>query len=123
VLVVDELSRNAANALLQQLNRDTQRMAFKCSAIQLTRQHKVDGVVQYKPEWVEVFKDPITSHDKQSKKGRVKTYQSDIGGFRVVDELVNDYDPNVWKNAMVEVFRNGQILHEYALEDIRKAAI
>lgn len=46
-------------ALLQKLNRDTQKFAYKCSSV------KVDG------QWMDVYKDPVTDPGKVSKKGRL----------------------------------------------------
>jgi len=46
--------------LMQKINRDTLKFAFKCSAI------KVNG------EWHDVFKDPITDWGKKSLRGRVE---------------------------------------------------
>jgi nicotinamide phosphoribosyltransferase len=46
--------------LLQQLDRDTQRFAFKCCA------------AQRNGTWVDVYKDPISDKGKGSKRGRMK---------------------------------------------------
>lgn len=48
-------------ALLQQVNRDTQKFAYKCSAVEK------DG------EWMDVYKDPITDPGKRSMAGRLDT--------------------------------------------------
>ena len=53
----DSIAFGSGGGLLQKLNRDTQKCAFKCSAI------TVDGVER------EVFKDPITDKGKAPKKG------------------------------------------------------
>ena len=45
-------------ALLQKVDRDTMKFAFKCSAIQ------IGG------EWRDVYKDPATDHGKRSMKRR-----------------------------------------------------
>ncbi len=55
----DNVAFGQGGALLQQINRDTMQFAMKCSAA------RING------EWVEVFKDPITSSMKKSKKGRL----------------------------------------------------
>ncbi len=55
----DNVAFGQGGALLQQINRDTLEFAMKCSAA------KINGV------WVEVYKDPVTSSMKKSKKGRL----------------------------------------------------
>ena len=105
----DNIAFGSGGALLQQLNRDTQKMAFKCSAVQ------IDG------EWHDVWKDPITDHGKQSKRGRVQTFRSKEGGFLTLTE--NDTPaPTGWLLGMTEVFRDGKILKEYTFEEVRNNA-
>jgi nicotinamide phosphoribosyltransferase len=55
----DNVAFGQGGALLQQVNRDTSEFAMKCSAAMI------------KGKWVEVYKDPITSSMKKSKKGRL----------------------------------------------------
>ena len=55
----DNLVFGSGGALLQKLNRDTQKCAFKCCSI------TINGVER------EVFKDPITDPGKKSKKGKL----------------------------------------------------
>jgi len=57
----DNIAFGMGGALLQMVNRDTQKFAMKCSAA------KING------EWVDVFKDPITDPGKTSKKGILDT--------------------------------------------------
>lgn len=54
---VDNIAFGMGGALLQRLDRDTQKFAMKCSAAYINK------------KWVEVFKDPITDSGKRSKKG------------------------------------------------------
>mgnify|MGYP003419972213 CR=1 FL=1 len=54
----DNLAFGMGGALLQMVNRDTQKFAMKASAAM------ING------EWIDVFKDPITDAGKKSKKGR-----------------------------------------------------
>ena len=54
--------------LLQKLDRDTHKMALKCSAISIGGQ------------WRDVFKDPVTDPGKRSLGGRVVGYEAN-GGF------------------------------------------
>jgi len=96
-------------ALLQQVNRDTQKFAFKCSyAI-------VDG------KGVDVFKDPITDKGKTSKKGRldlVLTHNIALNKSTYKTIVGNDSVGSVLRT----VFENGKVTKEYTLEQIRKIA-
>jgi nicotinamide phosphoribosyltransferase len=87
-------------ALLQKVNRDTQRFAFKCS------EATIDG------ERVPVFKDPKTDPGKRSKSGRMSLVRRDGMLQTVPGEQLDD--------LLVPVFRNGEILREYTLDEVRK---
>jgi len=92
--------------LLQKVNRDTQRFAFKSCA------QKRDG------EWHDVYKEP-TDASKTSKRGRMKliqTHGDHDGVFATVP--LNDERPDV----MVEVFRNGVLKTDHAWAEIRERA-
>jgi nicotinamide phosphoribosyltransferase len=54
----DNVAFGMGGGLLQKLDRDTQRFAFKCSAIE------IDG------NWRDVYKSPVTDSTKNSKSGR-----------------------------------------------------
>jgi nicotinamide phosphoribosyltransferase len=108
----DNIAFGMGGALLQQVDRDTQRFAMKCSSI------KIDG------EWMDVQKDPITDSGKKSKAGRVTLWQS--GG-----ELASGIKPPAgwtdkgyggWVEAMQTVFRDGQIIREYTFDEVRANA-
>ena len=88
-------------ALLQKLNRDTQKFAVKCSEV------TVDGKA------IAVYKDPITDPGKTSKKGRLALIKTDTG-YKTVASSVDD--------QLVCVYENGKILQEQSLEDIRQRA-
>lgn len=89
-------------ALLQKVNRDTQRFAFKCS------EATVDG------QRVKVFKDPITDHGKRSKAGRLSLVQRSGRLETVEGEQADD--------LLVPVFENGEILRRYSLAEVRDRA-
>jgi nicotinamide phosphoribosyltransferase len=91
-------------ALLQKVNRDTQRFAMKASAI------RIDG------EWRDVYKDPVTDPAKRSKAGRLALVEEN-GCLNTV-RLESAVD----RNLLVEVFRNGELLQEWNLEQIRERA-
>lgn len=89
-------------ALLQKLDRDTQRMALKCA------ETTCDGEV------IEVYKDPITDQTKTSVPGRVALIKQD-GVLTTVKGPHKD-------DVMGEVFRNGTILQYPSLSEIRERA-
>jgi nicotinamide phosphoribosyltransferase len=91
-------------ALLQKVNRDTQRFAMKASAI------RIDG------EWRDVYKDPVTDPAKRSKAGRLALVEEN-GSLNTV-RLESAVD----RNLLVEVFRNGELLQEWNFEQIRERA-
>jgi nicotinamide phosphoribosyltransferase len=61
----DNVAFGQGGALLQQINRDTLEFAMKCSAAMI------------KGKWVDVYKDPITSSMKKSKRGRLMLVEED----------------------------------------------
>ncbi len=91
--------------LLQQVTRDTMSWAMKASAIQ------ING------EWIDIFKDPITSRAKRSKKGRLALIKNDDGTLQTVKEssLANAAD-----NLLRDVFVDGQLLVDDSLTTIRE---
>jgi nicotinamide phosphoribosyltransferase len=102
----DNVAFGMGGALLQIVNRDTQKFAMKCSAID------VNG------EWIDVFKDPVTDSGKRSKKGRIKLVRSLLdGSYWTVRE--NELIKAPTEDVLVEVFRNGKILKTYTLEEVR----
>jgi nicotinamide phosphoribosyltransferase len=85
--------------LLQHVNRDTLKFAFKCAAA-------LRG-----GEWVDVSKDPATDTGKRSKKGHQALVREN-GGFTTVRGPRND-------DVLVPVFQDGRVLHTYSLDEIR----
>ncbi|MGH8041860.1 MAG: nicotinate phosphoribosyltransferase, partial [Rudaea sp.] len=69
----DNIAFGMGGALLQKLNRDTQKFALKCSAA------RIDG------RWKDVYKDPVTDHAKASKRGRLTLARHrEYGTFKTV---------------------------------------
>lgn len=91
-------------ALLQQVNRDTQKFAFKCSSA------NVDG------KEVEVFKDPVTDHGKRSKKGRLDLVMRLEKGKQTLTTVQGE----AFGSLLKPVFENGKILREFTLEEVRR---
>lgn len=90
-------------ALLQKLDRDTQKFAYKCSSARINGKD------------VAVFKDPVTDSGKRSKRGKLSyTYMS--GRYETVEGADAPGD------MLRTVYENGHILIDYTLDDIRLRA-
>lgn len=97
----DNVTFGMGGGLLQKVNRDTQKFAFKCSSA------VVDGVER------DVYKDPATDHGKVSKRGRLSLIHEN-GSFKTLRERPDD--------ALVTVFEDGEIVKRYTLDEVRGAA-
>lgn len=87
-------------ALLQQVNRDTQRFAYKCSSATIAGKQ------------VDVYKDPKTDPGKRSKKGRLDlVYRA--GKFETISGDGN------WGSVLSTVYENGKIVKRTTLNEIR----
>jgi nicotinamide phosphoribosyltransferase len=109
----DNLAFGMGGALLQQIDRDTQKFAMKCSAA------KING------EWVDVFKDPITDKVKASKKGRITLWTNSGGEFAssvTAPTGWTDRGIGGWTEAMEEVFRDGKLIKEVTFDQVRANA-
>ena len=103
----ENLAFGMGGGLLQQLDRDTQKFALKCSAA------KVDG------QWIDVSKDPATDPGKRSKAGRLALLVDEAGAYRTVALAEGQAPEAGWRDAMVTVWENGALLVDQALADIR----
>lgn len=90
--------------LLQGMNRDTMQWAMKCSAI------KINGL------WYDVYKDPITSKAKKSKKGRFAVVYEK--GVATCQPLAG----NAWQNMLQRVWMNGVLLIDDTFDNVRSRA-
>ncbi len=109
-IAAENLVFGMGGALLQKLNRDTQKFAFKCSYAE------VDGKgVEVKKQPVEMnAKGELHPSFKTSKGGRLKLIWKD-GGYQTVKA---DAFPD-FEDQLVIVFENGEILREETFEKIR----
>jgi len=105
-LSADNVAFGMGAELLQKVNRDTLRFAMKASAAE------IDG------EWRDVYKDPVTDQGKRSKAGRLALIHDDGDGYRTVRERDRGDRPN----ALVTVYRNGELLVDWRFEEIRQRA-
>lgn len=102
----DNLAFGSGGGLLQKLNRDTEKFAFKCSSA------NVDGHER------DVFKRPITDGGKKSKAGRLKLIQNSDGTFVTVREQEFPESPDLLQT----VFRDGQLVNRQSYQGIRMRA-
>ncbi|CAB4241791.1 PncB Nicotinic acid phosphoribosyltransferase [uncultured Caudovirales phage] len=109
----DNIAFGMGGALLQIVDRDTQRFAMKCSSA------KING------EWVDVQKDPITDSGKRSKAGRVTLWTNSGGEFASgVTAPTGWTDKGIggWTEALSEVYRDGKLVSEITFEQVRANA-
>ncbi|KAK7077965.1 hypothetical protein SK128_018674, partial [Halocaridina rubra] len=95
----------SGGSLLQKVDRDTQKCAFKCSYA------VINGNA------VDVYKQPITDPGKTSKKGRLALHFIN-GSYVTVSQ--ESADPE--QDLLVPVFENGELLKDYTLEEVRQRA-
>jgi len=105
-LSADNVAFGMGGELLQKVNRDTQKFAMKASAICINGQ------------WHDVYKDPITDQGKRSKKGRLALIKEN-GQFKTVRKE----DASAEQNQLVSVYRDGRVLVDYTLAQVRENAI
>jgi nicotinamide phosphoribosyltransferase len=101
----DNIAFGMGGALLQQMNRDTQKFAMKCSSARINGQ------------WVDVFKDPVTDPGKVSKKGRLDLIRD--GSTREYLTYAIGHTPSTQPSELVEVFSNGQLVKEWSFAEVR----
>ena len=101
----DNIAFGQGGALLQIVNRDTLEFAMKCSAA------FING------KWVEVYKDPVTSSMKKSKKGRLMLVVRD-GKFKT-ESL--DYGAHV-HDQLHQRYKDGHLYNETTFVQVRARA-
>mmetsp|Transcript_2626 Transcript_2626/g.6770 ORF Transcript_2626/g.6770 Transcript_2626/m.6770 type:complete len:545 (+) Transcript_2626:84-1718(+) len=132
-IAADNVVFGSGGALLQRLDRDTFKCAFKCAEIMVNGQPSP------------VFKDPITDAGKASKKGRLTLQLASETTFPPEALYKSSKDSGVpggtgyihkygdWitvaedkgdksKDKLVEVFRNGVLTKEWTFDEIRLKA-
>lgn len=109
----ENLVLGMGGALLQKLNRDTQKYALKCSYAE------IDGkpvIVQKRPKELNSKGEMVKSF-KISKAGKLKLVQQN-GSYKTVG--ANEF-PEL-ADELITVFENGEIKKEYSFEEIRENA-
>jgi nicotinamide phosphoribosyltransferase len=107
----DNIAFGMGGALLQQVDRDTQRFAMKCSSA------LING------EWRDVQKDPVTDSGKKSKAGRVTLWESGGEYASGVNAPRGWTDKGfIWRDALETVYYNGKLVKEIDFATIRANA-
>ncbi len=96
----------SGGGLLQKIDRDTQKWAFKCCAAE------IEGIGQ-----IEVRKDPVTDQGKRSKGGRLDLILEN-GAYRTI--ALEGYDIAHPQTVMDTVYENGRILTHTTFEQCRQ---
>ena len=102
----DNVAFGSGGGLLQKINRDTQKFAFKCSSVQ----------VGDEPTERDVYKQPITDSGKKSKSGRLKLVRENGDMITVASK-----DPRI--DMLQTVFKDGQTVISQNFSDIRSRAV
>ena len=107
----ENVSFGMGGALLQKVDRDTQRFAYKASAA------LIDGPEgQY---FQPIYKDPVTDPGKRSKDGVLDLVRE---GSRLVTKQYQSFDTEYPGSVMRVVYRDGEVLIDETLEEIRGRA-
>jgi nicotinamide phosphoribosyltransferase len=106
----DNIAFGMGGALLQIVDRDTQKFAMKCSAA------CVNG------QWIDVVKDPITDSGKKSKAGRVTLWTNGTGEFVSSIDQPKQWADKGWTNALETVYVDGKLVKEITFEEVRANA-
>ena len=100
----DNLAFGSGGGLLQKLNRDTLKFAFKCSRATVNGEER------------DVFKQPVTDAGKRSKSGRLALIRG-VNGFETVRA-----DSPRGDDVLREVFRDGRVTQAWTFEEVRANA-
>jgi len=101
----ENIAFGMGGALLQRdIHRDTMNWAMKANAIKFADEN----------DWQDVYKDPITDPGKKSKRGRLALVKEN-GIFKTV----RNSDLRERNNLLQEVWRNGELIHNQTLGEIR----
>jgi nicotinamide phosphoribosyltransferase len=105
----DNIAFGMGGALLQQVDRDTQKFAMKCSSAE------VNG------EWIDVQKDPATDPGKKSKAGRVELWRMGSEWISSVDQPKGWFDKGFGPATQMleEVYRDGKLIKEIDFATVR----
>ena len=110
---VENIAFGMGGALLQKVDRDTQKFAIKCSSIVING----DEVnVQKNPVEINSQGERVQSF-KKSKTGKLKLIKDENGQFQTIQKADSFED-----DLLVDVFENGNLLVDYTFEEIIERA-
>jgi len=105
---IENIAFGMGGALLQKVDRDTQKFAFKCSSI------TING------EEAEVRKNPIEINEKGE---RVQSFKkSKAGRLKLVNGQTVEHSHDEESDELVEVLLNGKVMKEWTFEEVRERA-
>ena len=109
----DNIAFGMGGALLQAVDRDTQKFAMKCSAVEMGEGN-----------WINVQKDPLTDPGKKSKTGCVNLWRSGNEFVSAVDKPTGWHDKAVgdFVDALETVYCDGKLIKEITFEEVRANA-
>ena len=110
---VENIAFGMGGALLQKVDRDTQKFAFKCSSIIINGE---EADVQKNPIEIDANGQRVQSF-KKSKAGRLKLMKDTEGNF-----YTQEHSHDEEGDCLITVFLNGDILKEWTFEEIRERA-
>lgn len=109
----ENLVLGMGGALLQKVDRDTQKFALKCSYAEVNG----EGVIVQKSPTEMDADGNITGSFKKSKGGRLKLVK-----IEEAFETIQQSEYPELKDEMVTIFENGELLQEYTFEEVRDRA-
>lgn len=120
----DNFAFGMGGGLLQQLNRDTQQWAMKCSAVgvrEVVGDEKMLGIgARYKTVWRDVSKDPVTDSGKRSKRGRVTLWKCGSEYESSVTKPTRWVNDGIeWVEVMETWLENGVIKFSQTFDEVR----
>lgn len=110
---VENIAFGMGGALLQKVDRDTQKFAFKCSSIIINGE---EADVQKNPVEIDENGNRVQSF-KKSKAGRLKLMKDTEGNF-----YTQEHSHDEEGDCLITIFLNGDILKEWTFEEIRERA-
>ena len=109
----DNIAFGMGGALLQQVDRDTQKFAMKCSAVEIGSGN-----------WINVQKDPITDPGKRSKAGCITLWKSGGEYVSAVNKPTGWHDKGIgdFVDILETVYCDGKLVKEITFEQVRANA-
>lgn len=103
---IDNVAYGMGGGLLQKVDRDTQRFAFKCSS----------AIVNDKER--DVRKMPKTDMSKASKFGRLALIRG--GVITTIPEMKLDMGDGLYENLLTRVYEDGSLYEDYSFDQVRE---